>query len=51
MTVFQTELMNNRTARPIPLTCMGFGGARTFPRYNLIEDFERINSKIVRFFC
>ena len=38
MTVFQTELLNNRTARPVPLTRMGFGGAPLGNLYRKVSD-------------
>ncbi len=38
MTVSQTELLNNRTARPVPLTRMGFGGAPLGNLYRKVSD-------------
>lgn len=38
MTVSQTELLNNRTARPVPLTRMGFGGAPLGNLYCKVSD-------------
>ena len=38
MTVSQTELLNNRTARPVPLTRMGFGGAPLGNLYRKVTD-------------
>ena len=38
MTVSQTELLNNRTSRPVPLTRMGFGGAPLGNLYRKVSD-------------
>lgn len=38
MTVSQTELLNCRTKRPVPLTCMGFGGAPLGNLYRRVSD-------------
>ncbi len=38
MTVSQTELLNHRTARPVPLTRMGFGGAPLGNLYRKVPD-------------
>ncbi len=38
MTVSQTELLNNRTKRPVPLTRMGFGGAPLGNLYRKVSD-------------
>ncbi len=38
MTVSQTELLNNRTTRPVPLTRMGFGGAPLGNLYRKVSD-------------
>lgn len=38
MTVSQTELLNNRTARPVHLTRMGFGGAPLGNLYRKVAD-------------
>ncbi len=38
MTVSQTELLNHRTARPVPLTRMGFGGAPLGNLYRKVSD-------------
>ncbi|NOD94508.1 aldo/keto reductase [Ruegeria sp. HKCCD4884] len=38
MTVSQTEFLNNRTARPVPLTRMGFGGAPLGNLYRKVSD-------------
>ncbi|WP_170775694.1 aldo/keto reductase [Ruegeria lacuscaerulensis] len=40
MTVSQTELLNNRTARPVPLTRMGFGGAPLGNLYRKVSDAD-----------
>ncbi|MBO9412463.1 MULTISPECIES: aldo/keto reductase [unclassified Ruegeria] len=38
MTASTTELLNNRTARPVPLTRMGFGGAPLGNLYRKVSD-------------
>ncbi|CUJ97186.1 Pyridoxal 4-dehydrogenase [Ruegeria denitrificans] len=38
MTVSQTELLNHRTTRPVPLTRMGFGGAPLGNLYRKVSD-------------
>ncbi|WP_170560624.1 aldo/keto reductase [Ruegeria atlantica] len=38
MTVSKTELLNNRTTRPVPLTRMGFGGAPLGNLYRKVSD-------------
>ncbi|WP_170328985.1 aldo/keto reductase [Ruegeria arenilitoris] len=38
MTVSQTELLNHRTKRPVPLTRMGFGGAPLGNLYRKVSD-------------
>ncbi len=38
MTVSRTELLNSRTARPVPLTRMGFGGAPLGNLYRKVSD-------------
>ncbi|WP_420583727.1 aldo/keto reductase [Ruegeria sp.] len=38
MTVSQTDLLNHRTARPVPLTRMGFGGAPLGNLYRKVSD-------------
>ena len=38
MIVSQTELLNHRTARPVPLTRMGFGGAPLGNLYRKVSD-------------
>jgi len=38
MTVSDTALLNNRTARPVPLTRMGFGGAPLGNLYRKVSD-------------
>ncbi|WP_299944812.1 aldo/keto reductase [uncultured Ruegeria sp.] len=38
MTVSRTELLNNRTTRPVPLTRMGFGGAPLGNLYRKVSD-------------
>ncbi len=38
MTVSRTEPLNNRTARPVPLTRMGFGGAPLGNLYRKVSD-------------
>ncbi|WP_300069545.1 aldo/keto reductase [uncultured Ruegeria sp.] len=38
MTVSQTELLNSRTSRPVPLTRMGFGGAPLGNLYRKVSD-------------
>ena len=38
MTVSQTELLNNRTTRPVPLTRMDFGGAPLGNLYRKVSD-------------
>ncbi|MEM1007193.1 MAG: aldo/keto reductase [Pseudomonadota bacterium] len=38
MTVSQTNLLNTRTARPVPLTRMGFGGAPLGNLYRKVTD-------------
>ncbi|MFY2825430.1 aldo/keto reductase [Ruegeria sp. MALMAid1280] len=38
MTVAQTELLNHRTKRPVPLTRMGFGGAPLGNLYRKVSD-------------
>lgn len=38
MTVSQTELLNSRTHRPVPLTRMGFGGAPLGNLYRKVTD-------------
>ncbi|WP_281972923.1 aldo/keto reductase [Ruegeria faecimaris] len=38
MTVTATELLNGRTARPVPLTRMGFGGAPLGNLYRKVSD-------------
>ncbi|MTI02770.1 aldo/keto reductase [Roseibium sp. RKSG952] len=40
MTVSQTEPLNNRTARPVPLTRMGFGGAPLGNLYRKVSDVD-----------
>ncbi len=40
MTVSQTELLNNRTARPVSLTRMGFGGAPLGNLYRKVSDTD-----------
>ncbi|WP_170330441.1 aldo/keto reductase [Ruegeria arenilitoris] len=40
MTVSQTELLNHRTARPVPLTRMGFGGAPLGNLYRKVPDAD-----------
>ncbi len=40
MTVSQTELLNNRTSRPVPLTRMGFGGAPLGNLYHKVSDAD-----------
>ena len=38
MNVSLTEPLNNRTARPVPLTRMGFGGAPLGNLYRKVTD-------------
>jgi len=38
MTVSQTDLLNHRTTRPVPLTRMGFGGAPLGNLYRKVSD-------------
>ncbi|WP_170405180.1 aldo/keto reductase [Ruegeria arenilitoris] len=40
MTVSQTELLNHRTKRPVPLTRMGFGGAPLGNLYRKVSDAD-----------
>ena len=40
MTVSQTELLNHRTARRVPLTRMGFGGAPLGNLYRKVSEAD-----------